>query len=726
MKNLKVGYKIGLGFGLLILLSCLLGAMAVVSMKGVQTGAARLADEYVPEVDIASDLQKAVLLSMYAMRGYSLSEDPKFLEEARKKLAEVAKFLDDATALAARYPNLVKLKEDAAKSKTLLEEYNKLAGETEKRVKAFSILRKGMDDSASALVKLSQQWMADQSAKLEGEIKTNSLQGILLERHEKIERFKGVIETINDLRVRNFKAQAVNDRKVIEDALGGFQKMDALLEYLKNKTYTAENLKTLSNIQEASLAYEKAVKDLLANWKALEELNVKRGQAANQLIEAAEATAQAGLDHTKRISSESVSDLSSATSLMIGGLIAALAIGVAIAVYLTRVITAPLFRSVDFADKVAGGDLDGQLDVHQEDEVGKLAGSLRKMVGNLKERILEANQKSQEASKAAEEARQAMVEAEKAQKEAMAKSEAMMEAAARLQRVAEVTTSASEELSAQIEQSSRGAEQQSVRVSETATAMEEMNATVLEVARNASQAADTSSQARDKAQDGARIVGEVVDGIGLVQKQALALKDDMATLGAQAEGIGNIMNVISDIADQTNLLALNAAIEAARAGEAGRGFAVVADEVRKLAEKTMSATKEVGDAIGGIQDGTRKNMENVDRAVRTIQDSTGLAHKSGESLNEIVHLVDLTTDQVRSIATASEQQSAASEEINRSIEEVSTISSETAQAMTQAAQAVGELANQTADLQRLIEEMQSGNASGGAKALGAPGRLALR
>jgi len=122
MRNLKVGYKIGLGFGLLILLSCLLGAMAVVSMKGVQTCAARLAEQYVPEVDIASDLQKNVLLSMYAMRGYSLSEDPKFLEEAKKRLAEVAKLLGDATALATRYPGLVKLKQDAGKSKALLDE----------------------------------------------------------------------------------------------------------------------------------------------------------------------------------------------------------------------------------------------------------------------------------------------------------------------------------------------------------------------------------------------------------------------------------------------------------------------------------------------------------------------------------------------------------------------------------------------------------------------------
>jgi len=182
----------------------------------------------------------------------------------------------------------------------------------------------------------------------------------------------------------------------------------------------------------------------------------------------------------------------------------------------------------------------------------------------------------------------------------------------------------------------------------------------------------------------------------------------MAVLGKQAEGIGQIINVINDIADQTNLLALNAAIEAARAGDAGRGFAVVADEVRKLAEKTMAATKEVGEAISGIQHGARKNLENVEHSVVTIEQATVLANESGAALQEIVSLVEVSTDQVRSIAAASEEQSAASEEINRSIEDINRISGETASAMNQSAQAVGDLASQAQSLRALIEHMKTG------------------
>ena len=243
------------------------------------------------------------------------------------------------------------------------------------------------------------------------------------------------------------------------------------------------------------------------------------------------------------------------------------------------------------------------------------------------------------------------------------------------------------------------------RVAETASAMEEMNATVVEVSGNSAQAADFAGNARSKAIEGAAIVEKAVKSILSVQEKSLDLKQDMALLGAKAESIGQILSVISDIADQTNLLALNAAIEAARAGDAGRGFAVVADEVRKLAEKTMVATKEVGDAISGIQAGTRMNLEHVEKSVANIQVATQLASQSGTSLQEIVGMVETATDQVQAIATASEEQSAASEEINRSIEDINRISDETAAAMAESSRAVGDLAAQIHRLQQLIAQM---------------------
>ena len=355
---------------------------------------------------------------------------------------------------------------------------------------------------------------------------------------------------------------------------------------------------------------------------------------------------------------------------------------------------------------IAGGDLNARFDPARP-EIG-VFGAMKGMVATLKSKIGEVEQKGLEAEEESRKAQIATQEAEAARKQAeRAKAEGMLQAARQLESVVGIINTASEQLSAQIEQSSRGADEQSNRVRETATAMEEMNATVLEVSKNAQQAADASNHTKKQAVEGVGIVNEAVKGIETVRTQSLGIKEDMNALGKQAEGIGQVMNVIADIADQTNLLALNAAIEAARAGDAGRGFAVVADEVRKLAEKTMTATQEVGQAIRDIQEGTRKNIANVDKSAVSIESATSLSVRSGESLQQILTFVEHVNDQVQSIATASEEQSAASEEINQSVEQVATISAETAQAMEQASRAVSDLLEQSQILNRLITEMKA-------------------
>lgn len=358
------------------------------------------------------------------------------------------------------------------------------------------------------------------------------------------------------------------------------------------------------------------------------------------------------------------------------------------------------------SSQIASGNLDIQFNkVKIQDSVFDV---MTQMVQTMKTKILESENLASQMSKEVEKVNQAIQETDKAKRMAEnAHAEGGRNAAEKLSNIATILNTASEELSSQISLSEQGAEVQARRVAETATAMEEMNATVLEVAHNASTAAELAENAKNKALDGAGIVGNVVNGINNVQTKSMAMKNDMEDLGKQAEAIGEIMNVISDIADQTNLLALNAAIEAARAGDAGRGFAVVADEVRKLAEKTMQATTEVGNAIKGVQSGTHKNMENVDLSVKAIEETTELAKRSGEALEEIVNIVESVSSQIMGIATSSEQQSAASNEINKAIDEVNTISAETAQAMHDAESAVSELANQSNVLTNLIEQLRN-------------------
>ena len=387
---------------------------------------------------------------------------------------------------------------------------------------------------------------------------------------------------------------------------------------------------------------------------------------------------------------------------------AALLCGIFITVFLTRNVNAQLGKDPGqlsvIAHRVVGGD-------YNVDDGGKkqgVYGAIVKMVGALERNIKKSELESKNAQEATVKAEEAMKKAEAAGQEAKAKAEALLNVAGRLEEVGSVVSSASTQLSAQIEQSDRGAGEAAQRLSEAATAMNEMNATVQEVARNASAASAASADTKDKATAGAQVVERSLRRIESVHQVSLELKDDMTQLNEHAQDITRIMGVISDIADQTNLLALNAAIEAARAGEAGRGFAVVADEVRKLAEKTMASTNDVGNAIKAIQESTAKSTASVDNAVAQIEEATGLANESGRALEEIVTTAETTADQVNAIATASEEQSAASEEINHSILLCNDMSRQIADAMAEAAKAVSGLAREAQELSELIHEMKEG------------------
>ena len=381
-------------------------------------------------------------------------------------------------------------------------------------------------------------------------------------------------------------------------------------------------------------------------------------------------------------------------------------VGLLVFLLVTNIVNA-INKGVRYADAVARGDLDRTLDVQCDDEVGTLATALRAMVNNLKEMIALSEQKSAEALEQSEKAKIAMAEAEEARRLAeSAKREGMLQAAERLEVIVANTSDAADRLTDQVDRAVTGSDIQRQRTGEAATAMEEMNATVYEVARNAGSAAESADDAKSNAEKGSQVVSSVLGAITDVNAKTSQLTASLNELGKQAQGIGQVMGVISDIADQTNLLALNAAIEAARAGEAGRGFAVVADEVRKLAEKTMQATKEVGEAVKAIQSATRENIQGMEEASASVSRSTEMSNEAGMSLQTIVQIAESTSDKVRAIATASEEQSAASEEINRGMEEVSRLAGQTSQRMDSAKSAVNQLTDLTRKIQSMVEEFK--------------------
>ncbi len=265
---------------------------------------------------------------------------------------------------------------------------------------------------------------------------------------------------------------------------------------------------------------------------------------------------------------------------------------------------------------------------------------------------------------------------------------------------------ASRQLSGSIGQTAVGSQAQQSRVAEISDSMEQMSQAVVDVARSASGAAAGADEARGLAEAGAGVVHDVIAAIGDVSERTGAMRERLDHLDKQVSGIAQILNVINDIADQTNLLALNAAIEAARAGEAGRGFAVVADEVRKLAEKTQTATSDVAQAITNVQQGARRAAEGMSGAAQAVEKSTALADGAGQSLREIVRLSQGSADQVRAIAAASEEQSAAAEEIGRAVGEMRGVSEDIARDMDSAARAVDDLSRLSAELEELISRMQ--------------------
>jgi methyl-accepting chemotaxis protein len=394
---------------------------------------------------------------------------------------------------------------------------------------------------------------------------------------------------------------------------------------------------------------------------------------------------------------------------VVGALVVDAALVAILLLVLRQVVVRPVVAMQRYAREVGTGNLACPAIAGQfVGEFGALKSHLEQMVCSLSALVEEARRSSEEAAQNARAAEEARDAADEARLEAIrAREEGMRYAATILQGIVERLTTAAEEINAQVEDVSRGAAHQKARVHEAASAMKQMNTAVLDVAQNAAETAAQADVSSRRAKEGAQIVEETIEAISTVRAHARALQDNMNGLGSQAQGIGRVITVIEDIADQTNLLALNAAIEAARAGEAGRGFAVVADEVRKLAEKTMGATKEVGMAIRDIQNGTQQSLTGTAAAGQSVESATTLADRSGDVLKEILGLLGSTSDSIRTIAAAAEEQSATSELIAATVDDIHTVAEQTAQGMSQASLGLNELAEQTVILRRLVDELHS-------------------
>ena len=434
-------------------------------------------------------------------------------------------------------------------------------------------------------------------------------------------------------------------------------------------------------------------------------------------------------------------DLSSFKASIYPLLILFLFISAGILFFIIRKILAPIKRLNSAAVDFSNGNSNVQIELYSNDELGNLAESFNNMIRNISSSMEEINKKNQiaeeAANKALEQERKAIEQQEYLQRNTKRMLDEMHKFAkgdlsvhivperkdddiARLfngfneaienirnmflevVKAVKSTANASLEISSSSEELAAGAHEQSAQASEIAAAIQEMTTTILETTRHANLASEASKRAGNLAQDGGKVVLETVTGMKKIAEVVKEASETVKALGKSSEMIGEIVQVIDDIADQTNLLALNAAIEAARAGEQGRGFAVVADEVRKLAERTTKATKEISTMINQIQKDTNEAVKSIEEGNNEVGRGKQLAEKAGHSLDQIIKGSAEVIDVINQVAAASEEQSSASEQISKNIENISTVTNQAAMGTQQIARAATDLTSLTEQLKDLI------------------------
>ncbi|MGO9377523.1 MAG: methyl-accepting chemotaxis protein [Dissulfurispiraceae bacterium] len=442
------------------------------------------------------------------------------------------------------------------------------------------------------------------------------------------------------------------------------------IEKIEKSVSTDKGRQLIDDLKEKRVAYRDDVTKVTALIK-----EGKKKEAGQYLVKTLRKTQSAYFAATSDLikyqsqlmeeaGKDAASQVKQTLMFIIVLILVATILAIVISLITVRSITVPLSEGVDVANRLAAGDLTASISIRNNDEIGSLMHAMDNMVKSLRELI------------------------------------------SKIKYAAENMASGSEQLSASAEEISRGMDGQASRSSQIATATEEMSQTVIDVAKNTSNIAQISTQAFDQAKDGEGIVRRSVEEVQAIASTVSESAQVMQRLGDSSRQIGNIVGVINDIADQTNLLALNAAIEAARAGEQGRGFAVVADEVRKLAERTTQATSQINSMISAIQSEVEHAGITMKHATSSVESGVEFSKKAGNSLGNIVGSVNNLQSMVQQIASATEEMSTVSETISSDIQSIAEGSKEISAGSGQIAQASSDLSKLATELQNVVGQFK--------------------
>jgi methyl-accepting chemotaxis protein len=513
--------------------------------------------------------------------------------------------------------------------------------------RAFADMTQATTNREAARAKLGAT--ADNAVARVAEVEKSVLQG------DSVAQFNSVIDLSKLIQQARFQVRGYTYSGKPEAEQPALDAIDNALKNLASlpATLPEQHIANLQQATDSLKGYRAAVSQFRDSQVASAAALKRMADQDNILFDTSKQLVNAQIAKRNSDAAQAKNTLTLVTLLaLVFGLIAAWAI--------TRQIVIPLQQTLNVVERVAAGDLSQNLDVQRRDELGQLQRTIQRMTVSLRELIGGI-------------------------------SEGVTQIA-----------SAAAQLSAVTEQTSAGVNSQKVETDQVATAMHEMTATVQEVARNAEEACEAAIAADQQAREGDKVVGEAIAQIERLASEVGNSTEAMSHLKRESDKIGSVLDVIKSVAQQTNLLALNAAIEAARAGEAGRGFAVVADEVRSLALRTQKSTEEIEELIVGLQSGTQQVANIMDNSRSLTDSSVELTRRAGGSLTNITRTVSAIQAMNQQIAAAAEQQSAVAEEINRSVLNVRDVSEQTSAASEETAASSVELARLGTHLQMLV------------------------